>query len=882
MKKTIKYFGFIAIVAMAIVGCAKEIDAPKEEAIEEPQEKVVETHTVTISAGSPETKTSIVEGVSSASFKWSSDDATRFHIFENEVEGTDIGLETSDEYVTVKLTATFETVSAASYKYTAFLAKNVSGNNPQIPSTQTCTGTAYDPNADILIAKPVINEGSVLAKLDMQFGRPCVINKMTLKGLTVGETLSSVEIYADKPLTGYYDIEGKTWTGESAKITLSSSQEVPEGGQVTVYFVTMPVESATLTVTAITDGHVYNKTFGSAINFVMDQVTVFGVSSLGKFKYRDVITQTLTGLATSGATESYNSWSNKNYPGVGHSSAVYAGNSCEYVSYLQIRGKSNSGIISTTSGGNIKRVFVAYCTSKNPQDGRKLKVLGKESAYSATSDLYNDSLKGDEIGTITFHTGDKINSLNAVSDYDYVALLADGAIYYDEIDIFWDDAKSDPGIKWTADGNSGDAVAAASATRKTGPDDMPAASLYNPNSLSVTYSSTDDTVAEINSTSGEITLKTAGVTTIKATFAGNATYKATVVSYSLTVTDSRTDCETPAFSPAAGSVAADTEITISSTTLGSTIYYTTDGTTPTTSSLHGTIGAASATVTIDVAKTLKAIAVKEDYFNSSIASASYTITGITSPLPDPTGVAITVLNSTTFTGSWTNDTNAADYEWIVSTSSTYAGIVHDGSEKNVIFEGNRSSAEYDLSGSTCTVTKSDLTLSGKYYFYVKAKGDGVYYSDSENTISKSGIVLSFALNSNPGGWPTTNSTTLTDYTYTLSGTNYTFKLYNIKCNSGYLMCTKTAGLGLPAISGYKLSSVIANNSGGCSTSVKVGISSTAPTTFTGVTGGADQTWSTTSSTYTYNLSSTSANTVYYLYVTTANAQIVKLTLTYLD
>ena len=87
-------------------------------------------------------------------------------------------------------------------------------------------------------------------------------------------------------------------------------------------------------------------------------------------------------------------------------------------------------------------------------------------------------------------------------------------------------------------------------------------------------------------------------------------------------------CATPTFSPAAGTYCGSQTVTISSSTSGSTIYYTTDGTTPTTSSSHGTAGAAKASVTVSSTQTLKAIAVKDGLTNSTAASASYTINNI--------------------------------------------------------------------------------------------------------------------------------------------------------------------------------------------------------------------------------------------------------------
>ena len=139
--------------------------------------------------------------------------------------------------------------------------------------------------------------------------------------------------------------------------------------------------------------------------------------------------------------------------------------------------------------------------------------------------------------------------------------------------------------------------------------------------------------------------------------------------------------------------------------------------------------------------------------------------------------------------------------------------------------------------------------------------------------------LTFPLTTNPGGWPTTQSNELTNYVYTLNEVDYTFALKNIKCNNGYLMMYQVAALGMPAIDGYKLITVAASNSNGCSTSVKVGISNSG-TEANYIDGGDIQTWSTTGSTYTYNLTSTDVNTMYYLYVTNKNAQVTSLTLTY--
>jgi hypothetical protein len=77
---------------------------------------------------------------------------------------------------------------------------------------------------------------------------------------------------------------------------------------------------------------------------------------------------------------------------------------------------------------------------------------------------------------------------------------------------------------------------------------------------------------------------------------------------------------TPTFSVAAGTYTTSQTVAISDSTAGTTIYYTTNGTAPTTSSTKYT-----AAVTVGANETLEAIAVETSYTNSLAASAAYTI-----------------------------------------------------------------------------------------------------------------------------------------------------------------------------------------------------------------------------------------------------------------
>lgn len=143
--------------------------------------------------------------------------------------------------------------------------------------------------------------------------------------------------------------------------------------------------------------------------------------------------------------------------------------------------------------------------------------------------------------------------------------------------------------------------------------------------------------------------------------------------------------------------------------------------------------------------------------------------------------------------------------------------------------------------------------------------------------------LTFSFTSCPSGWPSGSSASANTKTYTISGVAYEFSLGpNVYYNTQkYLMLKSTTYLGLPAISDYKLTKIEATNSSGCSTKTKIAVT-TASDGKTNVGGGSAQTWSKTSTTYTYNLSSTVANTMYYLYITAANCQITNLKLTYTE
>ena len=112
------------------------------------------------------------------------------------------------------------------------------------------------------------------------------------------------------------------------------------------------------------------------------------------------------------------------------SDAIYAGQSAKDDSgNIQLRSKdSNSGVVSTTSGGIVKSVKIIVGHGSNT-----VNIYGSNTAYTSASDLYDDDKKGTKIGSIT-STG----TITFTGNYTYVGIRSNNnAIYLSSIEIIW-------------------------------------------------------------------------------------------------------------------------------------------------------------------------------------------------------------------------------------------------------------------------------------------------------------------------------------------------------------------------------------------------------------------------------------------------------------
>ena len=121
------------------------------------------------------------------------------------------------------------------------------------------------------------------------------------------------------------------------------------------------------------------------------------------------------------------------------SDAVYAGKTAKSnKGAIQMNGKDQIGIVSTTSGGKVLTVSVVW--NKETAADRTLDIYGSNTPYTSAADLYNKS-QGTKIGSIT--KSGETTTVTVEGDYYYVGLRSNkSAMYLDSITIEWDGSEA--------------------------------------------------------------------------------------------------------------------------------------------------------------------------------------------------------------------------------------------------------------------------------------------------------------------------------------------------------------------------------------------------------------------------------------------------------
>ena len=472
----------------------------------------------------------------------------------------------------------------------------------------------------------------------------------------------------------------------------------------------------------------------------------------------DELDQAFTGITGT----SYTTFSGK----IGASGAVYAGLCAGGNGSIQLRTtNSNSGVITTTSGGKAKKVVVDWNSST--ADGRTLNIYGKNTAYSAATDLYNASNQGTLIGTIVCGTS---TELDIDDDYEYIGFRSNSsALYLNVVTITWETSGSVAPTCATPTFSPTEGVFTSAQTVTISTETDGATIYYTTDGTAPTASSTEYTGAINVSTTTTIkaiavkegnnnsTVATAtytilehagtqadpysvadariaidaniGVTNVYVTgivseggsnlssgamnywisddgtenneleaFKGknldntnftavtnvkvgdvvviygsltkyNSTYEFTAGNY---LVSHKIKPATPTFTPVASTYTSAQNVTINCTTEGAAIYYTTDGTTPTSASTLYT-----APIDVHASMTIKAIAIN-DGLSSDVATAAYVIDLTPFVLVDVNSIeATTAEKEGTITVTYGNLTDViADVEFYEADGTTPATYDH--------------------------------------------------------------------------------------------------------------------------------------------------------------------------------------------------------------
>ena len=122
--------------------------------------------------------------------------------------------------------------------------------------------------------------------------------------------------------------------------------------------------------------------------------------------------------------------------------ATYTGNSNKSNSIIQIKQSTPTGIVTTASAGRAKMVKVFWSTSSSNSNDKSIGIYGKNTPYTSGAELYTESTRGKELGTITYTTGATSGSvtINSEDNYAYIAIYAkdNKTFYIDEIRIQWE------------------------------------------------------------------------------------------------------------------------------------------------------------------------------------------------------------------------------------------------------------------------------------------------------------------------------------------------------------------------------------------------------------------------------------------------------------
>lgn len=292
MKKIFMFLSFVAVAAMGLTACHNEFE---ETNVNNP-EVIPSEVLISFVADATTTRTAVDTSSDEAPvFSWSDDET--FTVLE-QTDALAVSSNVTYEKVEGKanITAAFATNEGkAEYKYVTVYpasgfvsAESIDAATLQLPATQTMAEASYDPNADLMVSKPVVVDAQPTVAQQVEFTRVAAVVKMTLKNfeLEAGDEVERVIFTAEgeKRLAGSVNVD----LNAPHEFTVNegvNSVSVATTKKDDVYFTVLPTTleaGDAYTITVVTNRRLYVKqgkiAEGKTLTLKAGMVNRFGVN----------------------------------------------------------------------------------------------------------------------------------------------------------------------------------------------------------------------------------------------------------------------------------------------------------------------------------------------------------------------------------------------------------------------------------------------------------------------------------------------------------------------------------------------------------------------------------------------------------------------------
>ena len=339
------------------------------------------------------------------------------------------------------------TLTGTSVNTMYYLYDNKSGKNAQVASLKltyepaSCNPPTFLPAAGAYTTTQSVTISSTTDGATIYYttdGTTPTTSSLTAQPVSVASSMTIKAIAVKAGLANSSVSEAAYTISQAQNLTISSAHGTP----------TVTVNSSPVTPTAgvysIPQGATVNLSVAAASGYAFTGWTSSDVTIINNAftmpnnavaitaNYSQVKEDELTVSWTGVTGTTYTAWSGKSVDG--GSGAVYAGKTNKNDNGIGFRTSGNEeGIVTTTSGGYVRKVSVTWKTSTD----RTLQVYGKNSAYSAASDLFSSDsdTQGTLLGSIEYG---KSTEITITGNYQFVGLRSsDSYLSVEPITITW-------------------------------------------------------------------------------------------------------------------------------------------------------------------------------------------------------------------------------------------------------------------------------------------------------------------------------------------------------------------------------------------------------------------------------------------------------------